>query len=70
MPGFKIILAWYYWITSRNNDLARKRLKHCAACELLKWGVCTQCGCPVQTKSRLEDAECPHPNGNKWKIES
>ncbi len=38
---------------------------------------CTLCGCPTETKPRFKnyfsvsklkivDAECPHPDGNKW----
>lgn len=62
----RIILGWYYWMTNRNNELARKRLAICVKCELMKWGVCTGCGCPLQAKSRIEGEVCPHPDGDKW----
>lgn len=61
-----IILGWWFWITNRNNDLAKSRLKICADCELLKWFVCTGCGCPIQAKSRLKSENCPHPDMDKW----
>lgn len=63
----RIILGWWYWITNQNNELARKRLAICVECELYKWFVCTACGCPGQTKARIESEECPHPLGDKWK---
>jgi hypothetical protein len=62
----RIALAWWYWITNRNNKLAQERLKICSGCELREWFVCGVCGCPLDTKARLEDEKCPHPDGNKW----
>jgi hypothetical protein len=66
----RIILAWWYWLTNRNDEIAQYRLKICAHCELLKWGVCTVCGCPIVAKSRLLDESCPHPMGDKWEIKN
>jgi hypothetical protein len=63
----KILIAWWFWITNRNDEVARRRLKICAKCEKRKWFVCGICYCPLQTKARLLDSECPHPDGNKWK---
>lgn len=68
MKIFRIPLAWWFWITNRNDEVARQRLKVCAGCELRRWFVCGECGCPLQAKARLLDEECPHPNGNKWAI--
>lgn len=59
MKIFRIILGWGYWITNRNNELARKRLAVCVNCEFYKWFVCTQCGCPGQTKARIPEEFCP-----------
>lgn len=58
----RIILGWYYWITNRNNELARKRLAICASCEFRKWFVCGECFCPLQSKARSDD-DCPK---GKW----
>lgn len=55
----RIALAWWYFLTNRNNKIARQRLKICADCPNNKWGVCKICGCPLQTKSRLYDEHCP-----------
>lgn len=63
----KILIAWYYALTNRNNVLAKKRLKICSECELRKWFVCGVCSCPLNMKARLVDEPCPHPNGDKWK---
>jgi hypothetical protein len=63
----RILLAWWFWITNRNNELAKSRLVICAGCDKRRWVVCGVCGCPLQTKARLEEEECPHPSGNKWK---
>jgi hypothetical protein len=63
---FKIILGWWYFFTNRNNILLRRRLSICVNCELRKWFVCGECGCPLVAKGRIEDEQCPHPKGNKW----
>ena len=62
----RILLAWWFWFTNRNDEVARQRLKICSMCEKMKWGICKVCGCPLQTKARLLDEICPHPDGNKW----
>lgn len=49
----RILTAWYFWITNRNNKLAKSRLMICAACEKRKWGLCSVCGCPLIAKARL-----------------
>ena len=30
---------------------------------------CTKCGCSIAFKLRALEAECPHPDGPKWKEE-
>lgn len=62
----KILIAWYYFLTNRNNALAQKRLKICSECERRIWFVCGVCGCPLNAKARLPDEPCEHPDGNKW----
>lgn len=63
MKVFRILMAWWYWVTNRNNWLSKERLQHCAYCEFRKWFVCGECGCPLQAKSRLMEEECPK---GKW----
>lgn len=67
MKIFRILLAWWYVISQQNNELSRKRLPVCAMCDKRKGFVCGVCLCPLIAKSRLEDEECPHPDGDKWK---
>jgi len=64
----RIITAWWYWILNRNDEEAKRRVLICGDCPKMKWGVCTCCGCPIITKSRLLDETCPHPDGDKWAI--
>lgn len=63
----RIILGWWYYLTNKNNVLARRRLSICVDCELLKWGLCTGCGCVAKVKATIEEEYCPHPEGDKWK---
>lgn len=67
MKIFRILLAWWYVLISRNNEMSRKRLVICAHCELREGFVCGVCTCPLIAKSRLDDEGCPHPEGDKWK---
>ena len=61
-----IVLGWWYWITNHNNAMAKERLEICAHCELRKGLICSECGCVLQAKARLEEEECPDPKGRKW----
>lgn len=63
----RIILGWWFLITNRNNELAKKRLKICVSCELRKGMVCGVCFCPLSAKARIPEEQCPHPTElNKW----
>lgn len=61
MKIFRIILAWWYLITNKNNALAKERLEKCAKCKFRVWFVCSECGCPLQAKARSihPDDLCP-----------
>lgn len=63
----RILLSWWFLLTNRNNELAKHRLKICAGCDKRKWIACGICFCPLQSKARLEEEDCPHPDGDKWK---
>lgn len=58
-----IIVAWWFWLTNRNNKLAQARLLQCSDCEFRIWAVCGKCGCALQAKARLPEEECP---ADKW----
>lgn len=64
-----IMLGWWFWITNRNNELARERLQHCAYCKYRRGVVCSCCGCVLQAKARIKEEECPKdfwPNYYTW----
>lgn len=62
----RIILAWWYWVSNRNNELAAERLKTCSICPKRIWFVCGECGCALQAKARDKNEKCPHPWGDLW----
>ena len=64
--AFRVLTGWYYLVTLQNRQLLTKRMNICRPCELRKWFVCGECGCPLVAKGRIEDEQCPHPKGNKW----
>ncbi len=49
----------------KNNELGEKRFNICLGCPelVMLTGQCKQCGCFMQLKTKLENAECPL---NKW----
>lgn len=63
---FKIIRAWWYFFTGKNEELMRMRLRDCQSCELRKWVICGECGCGLHAKASDPEEHCPHPNGDKW----
>lgn len=45
----------------------RQRIEACRDCTGLQFGVtCRYCGCFVEVRTRLQDADCPFPEGAKW----
>lgn len=64
---FRIIGAWWYFFAGKNKELMKSRLSICHDCELRKWKVCGECGCPLFAKASDPEEQCPHPEGNKWK---
>lgn len=57
-----------------NSDIAKQRKAICRTpevikgakyntCKNLKFGMCTLCGCPINSKTRETDQECPR---KKW----
>lgn len=54
-----IILAWWFVAIFFDPPYAKSRRKICNQCPSKKWGVCTECGCPIVSKPRIKDEECP-----------
>lgn len=64
---FSIVLGWWYYLTSNkaSNNRSRPRMAICDTCVLkVKWAnSCSDCGCFLPAKTRVEDAQCPK---SKW----
>lgn len=60
-----ILLGWWFWVTNRNNELARKRLAKCSMCYFRNGMTCGICHCVLQAKARIEGEECPK---GKWPV--
>ena len=65
---YNIIEGWinrFRKVHPVKEALFHDRLKICQSneCGMLKLGICTVCGCPVKTKVRVVDEECPE---NMW----
>jgi len=58
-----IFIGWWFWITNRNNKLAKERLKICSTCEYRVGLICGSCGCVLKAKARLPEEICPY---SKW----
>lgn len=54
-----IVLGWWFWITNRNDHIARGRLSYCTPCIYRKGMICKECGCVLQAKARLRYEDCP-----------
>jgi hypothetical protein len=65
---FKVIRAWWYYLSGTNSELMKSRLSICGDCELRKWFVCSKCGCPLNAKASDPDEHCPHPKGDMWQF--
>ncbi|MBQ7203773.1 MAG: hypothetical protein IJS03_07145 [Eubacterium sp.] len=48
------------------EDEYLKRISHCKRCDYLLSGMCRKCGCYVEVRARLKDADCPDFNNRKW----
>lgn len=50
-----------------SDDVYEHRLMQCSTCEHLEFGTtCLQCGCIVQIRAKLKDAQCPLSKKKKW----
>ena len=62
-----IFRGWYYKLFGKKQDLADRRLAICNKCEhKIKTSLgeaCSQCGCILDAKIRVDDEVC---DMNKW----
>lgn len=54
-----ILLGWWYMITNHNDRMARERLKVCVKCPYRKGLFCSECGCVLNAKARIDQEDCP-----------
>ncbi|MBR2100336.1 MAG: hypothetical protein IJ927_03295 [Eubacterium sp.] len=47
-------------------NTAKKRLESCKNCDNLISGMCVKCGCYVEIRARLKNADCPDYDNRKW----
>lgn len=53
-----------------SDEIYEFRLLQCNNCEHLELGTtCLKCGCYVQIRAKLKDAQCPLSKQNRWKYE-
>lgn len=51
-----------------NDEVYELRLLQCNNCEYLESGTtCLKCGCFVQIRARLKDAQCPLSRQKRWR---
>lgn len=60
-----------YIQTMDEKDLAKRavfeeRIARCKNCDNLISGMCLKCGCYVEVRARLKNAECPDYDDKKW----
>ena len=49
-----------------NENTYKQRLAECRACDNLISGMCLKCGCYVEVRARLREAECPDYDNKRW----
>ncbi|MFR5877070.1 MAG: DUF6171 family protein [Eubacterium sp.] len=60
-----------YVSTLDKSELAEQsvfedRITHCKNCDSLIAGMCRKCGCYVEVRTRLKNADCPDFDNRKW----
>lgn len=63
---FRIIRAYWRFLSLSDIDLANERLAICNKCDKRKGNTCGVCGCPLFAKVHDYPLKCPHPEGAKW----
>ena len=64
---WRVIKGWFYKIFKKKQDIAGPRLAICNVCEhnveTSLGNACSQCGCILDAKTRVEDEHC---DLDKW----
>ena len=64
---WNIIKGWFYKLFKKKQDIAISRLEICNTCEhnveTSLGNACSQCGCILDAKTRVEDEHC---DLDKW----
>lgn len=59
---FRILKSIYYNVFNKHQDLASHRLSICKKCDkrlnTYLGDICTDCGCILENKTRLEEEHC------------
>ena len=65
--AINIVKGWIFKLLKKEQDLANTRLKICNTCEhnveTSLGNACSQCGCVLDAKTRVEDEHC---DLDKW----
>lgn len=48
-----------------SDEEYKRRLDICLTCDLLRDGICGECGCFVEVRAVKKEKSCPHPE-HKW----
>jgi hypothetical protein len=56
---YSILIGWKRYLFNEKEDISKVRLLVCKWCDSNKNGVCSECGCVLKAKTRLEDENCP-----------
>lgn len=49
-----------------SDEIYKKRLSYCKACDHLISGMCLKCGCYVEIRAVLKNKSCPDFDNRKW----
>ncbi|MBQ9229328.1 MAG: hypothetical protein IJ168_10945 [Eubacterium sp.] len=52
--------------TLTDEETYQKRITECINCDCLISGMCLKCGCYVEVRARLKEADCPNINEQRW----
>ena len=48
------------------DDIYSQRIDICKTCDNLLSGMCVKCGCYVEVRARLKNADCPDYDNKRW----
>jgi hypothetical protein len=60
-----IIIGTFKNIFKLDNEISKSRMEICSECKDRDKNKCSLCGCILESKTRLKNAECPLSKWNK-----